>query len=95
MRKVRLMPLVLGVVGSVLVLVGGGWALVLTLGNKLQYLYAGKPIRYWQEQLSGANVSASNTALVIVNSQVIPELTSRSAVHHGHACPPPVGKWPH
>jgi HEAT repeat protein len=57
-------------------LAGSIWLLTRTLGNSPQATIAGKPIEYWQAQLNSHDVVASNEALALVNSRVIPELTN-------------------
>jgi HEAT repeat protein len=54
-------------------LAGLVWLLSRTLGSHT-VLYAGKPIDYWRQQLSGKDITASNQAYAIVSSQVIPQL---------------------
>jgi hypothetical protein len=75
MKKNSVRRLTLGVLVGIGLLVIVVWLLTLTLGNTLQYLYAGKPLQYWQEQLSSHDTGASNEAFVVVSSQVIPQLT--------------------
>jgi hypothetical protein len=75
MKKSSVRHITLGVLVGIALLVVVAWLLTLTLGNIPQYLYAGKPMQYWQEQLSSRDTGASNEALVVVNSRVIPQLT--------------------
>jgi len=75
MKKHRVRRITLGVLVGMVLLVGVVWLLTRTLGNTPQYLYAGKPIKYWQEQFNAGEPGASNAALAVVNNQVIPQLT--------------------
>lgn len=38
-------------------------------------MFGGKPIEYWQAQLNGHDVGASNAAFLMANTRIIPELT--------------------
>lgn len=66
----------LGVLVGVVVLSDGVCLLVLTLGNTPQYLFEGKPIRYWRAQMDGQDPRASHEALVVLNDRVIPQLVN-------------------
>jgi hypothetical protein len=77
MKKNSIKRVALGVAVGVGLMVGVVWVLSRTLGNTAQYLYAGKPIQYWQAQLNGHDADASNEAFAMVNGQVIPELTQQ------------------
>jgi HEAT repeats len=75
MKKNSVRHVTLGVLVGIALLVIAARLLTLTLGNTPQYLYAGKPMQYWQEQLSSHDMGASNEAFVVVNSRVMPQLT--------------------
>ena len=75
MKKNSAKHVTLGVLFGIGLLVIVVWLLTLTLGNTPQYLYAGKPMQYWQEQLSSHDTGASNQAFAVVNSRMIPQLT--------------------
>jgi hypothetical protein len=64
----------LGVLIGLLLLSGVVWLLTKTLGNIHETLYAGQSLTYWQQQLKGRDLGASNQAYAIVNSQVVPQL---------------------
>jgi hypothetical protein len=65
----------IAVLAGLVLLIGVVWLLSLALGNRSQYLFAGHPIPYWQEQLNGRDTGASNQAFIVVNRQVLPQLT--------------------
>lgn len=75
MKKNSIRRIAFGVLAGLLLLAATIWVLVHTLGNKSRYVYAGKAINEWRAQLNSSDPRASNEALVVVNSRVIPELT--------------------
>ncbi len=83
MKKNSALRVAAGVLVGIVLLAGVLWLLTRTLGDSPQYLYAGKPLQYWQEQLTGRDPGASNEAFAVVNRQVIPEL-SNTMLHDTH-----------
>jgi len=75
MKKNSIRRIALGVLIGVVLLIGLGWVLIHTLGNKPRYVYAGKPLSDWRELLNSPDPRASNEAVTVVNGRVIPELT--------------------
>jgi len=72
--KKRIIRISVGVFVGIAALAAIIWVLTKTLGNA-QYpaLYAGNTMDYWSQQLYGHDVGASNAALAVVNSQLIPQ----------------------
>jgi hypothetical protein len=71
----RIISILIGVFVGLVILTGVIWILSKTLGDSQSpTLYAGNTIEYWQQQLNGKDVGASNAAFAVVNSQVIPQL---------------------
>lgn len=56
------------------VLVVGVWILIHTLGDR-DYLYRGKPIYFWQAQMTSPVATVSNETRVVIQTEVIPKLT--------------------
>jgi hypothetical protein len=69
----RLIRLGLCVLAGLAALGGGIWWLSTSLGNQ-EPLYSGKTADAWNEQLAGADPSASNRAYEVLNAQIIPKL---------------------
>jgi hypothetical protein len=76
MKKSSLKRIALGVLVGMALLVGLVWLLILTLGNKPAYVFAGKSIEDWRAQLNSHNPGTSNDAFAVVSSRVIPEITA-------------------
>jgi hypothetical protein len=74
MKKNSFKRIALGVAVGLAVLVGVVCLLAHVLGDSPQYLIAGKPVIYWQEQLKDQHTGVSNQAFVAVNRLVIPKL---------------------
>ena len=71
--KNRLIRLSTGVAIGLVVLAGLTWLLSKALSAH-ESLYAGKPIRYWLEQIKNHDPGTSNQACAAVNAQVVPQL---------------------
>jgi HEAT repeat protein len=70
----RVKRLFIGLIIGIAVLVGGIWILTRTLREQ-ETLYQGKSLYYWVDQVNSSNVVASNEAVALMNSQIIPQLT--------------------
>ena len=71
----RALRIILGLVGGVAILLGGTWLLARGLSDREQ-LYQGKPSDYWAGQLNSSDAAVSNRANAVLNSEIIPHLTS-------------------
>ncbi len=71
--KKTLIKVSAGVIIGVLMLLGAVWLLGEILGDHVTR-YAGEPLSYWQQQLNGRDVGASNQAYAVVSTQVVPQL---------------------
>jgi hypothetical protein len=70
----RMKRVLIGVAAGMGILVIGVWTLIHTIGDHDQ-LYAGKPIYYWQQQINNPVAAVSNETRVVVETQIIPQLT--------------------
>jgi len=69
------MRLSIGVIGGSMILTGVIWLLGKTMGDSTSPdRYAGNTLEYWQQQVNGKDAGASNAAIAVVISQVIPQL---------------------
>ena len=71
--KNRPLKMFLGVLAGMVVFAGLVAVLARALGNRAT-LYDGQSMLYWQSQLTGKEVSASNRAYTVVSEQAIPQL---------------------
>jgi hypothetical protein len=74
MKINRLKHVALGMLVGIGVVVGMIFLPAKILGNSPRTVYAGKPIRYWEQQLTNRDAGAGNAAFSVVNAQVIPQL---------------------
>jgi HEAT repeat protein len=64
------------IVGSV-ICVGGTWVLSKALADNGPPRFHGRTLGYWSAQLFSADVTASNQANLILNQEIIPQLTDQ------------------
>jgi HEAT repeat protein len=62
-------------VAGLAILYGLAWLLAQALGDR-ETLYQSKPVDYWIEQVNNGDATASNRAAVVVNSEIVPQLTN-------------------
>jgi hypothetical protein len=67
----------LGVAIGAAAFAGGIWVLTLTLGNNQPTMCRGKTLNYWADQIYAPDATESNQANVILNAQIIPQLTNQ------------------
>jgi HEAT repeat protein len=72
--KIRAVRMAAGVLIGLLMIAVAIWVLSKNMGNLHETLYAGHPLSYWQQQLEGRDVGASNAAYAVVNAQIVPQL---------------------
>jgi HEAT repeat protein len=72
----RLRRVLLGVAIGAMLFAAALWVLTQTLGER-DTLYAGKPSEFWVMQMTNSNSSVSNTARVMIESQIIPQLVNQ------------------
>jgi hypothetical protein len=71
----KLIRILAGVIIGVVILTAVVWLFSKTLGNThYPTLYAGNTIDYWRQQLYGHDAGASNAAMAVISSQIIPQL---------------------
>jgi hypothetical protein len=72
--KKRVARILAGLLVGMVMLAAVIWVLTKTLGNtQFPTLYAGRTFDYWQQQLYGHDTGASNAALAVLDSQLIPQ----------------------
>jgi len=76
MKRTSAKRITIGAGLGVLVLIASLWLLTRTLGNYDDPLYAGKSLDYWLTRLRSGDIAASNEAVSVVASRIIPQLTS-------------------
>jgi hypothetical protein len=74
--KKRMLRMSAGVLAGLCVLAGCTWVLSRTLGTH-ETLYQGKSLDYWSMQLTNRDAAASNQAVAVLYSDIIPHLTNQ------------------
>jgi HEAT repeat protein len=74
---VKVLRILAGVVVGIVIFVAGTWVLSNALANNQPRRFHGRTLGYWSAQVVTADVTASNEANLILNQEIIPQLTDQ------------------